>query len=126
MNDGESKRNKYVIKLIERKITDDKKDIAGNVALASASALAIGIGALGAAYFGTDIIKAFSSSESLTLSSYLSVRFQSAGVAVSAVAVIAGIYGVIKNAKGTIASVRSLEHDKNYLKELKEEDERVR
>ena len=51
MNDGESKRNEYVIKLIERKITDDKKDIAGNVALASASALAIGIGALGAAEF---------------------------------------------------------------------------
>ena len=126
MNDGESKRNEYVIKLIERKIMDDKKSIAENVALASASALAIGIGALGAAYFGTDIIKAFSSSESLTLSSYLSVRFQSAGVAVSTVAVIAGIYGVIKNAKGTIASVRSLEHDKNYLKELKEEDERVR
>ena len=126
MSDGESKRNKYVIKLIERKVTEDKKDIAGNVALAGASAMAIGIGALGVAYFGADIIKAFSSSEALTLSSYLSVKFQGAGVAVSTVAAIGGIYGFITKSKDTVAAIRRLEHDKNYLNELKEEDERIR
>ena len=126
MSDGESKGNKYVIKLIERKVTEDKKDIAGNVALAGASVLAIGMGALGVAYYGADIVKAFSSNEALTLGSYLSVKFQGAVVAVSTVAVIGGIYGIITKSKGTVAAIRRLEHDKNYLNELKEEDERVR
>ena len=119
-NDNDkSYRNTYLIERIERSIEEDKKNVAKETALLGASALVVGIGALGIALLGDDVINAFTSRDALTLGSYMLVNFQGAGVAISATSVIGGIIAAVNNAKDAISSLKKLRDDKNILKEEK-------
>ena len=111
-----SYRKTYLVKKIER----NKKDITKNTAFLGASALAVGVGALGVALLGDDVINAFTSSNALTLGSYMAIRFQGAGFVLSAEAVLGGIYAAIKNSKNVISSVKNLKQNKTALEELEE------
>ena len=75
-NNDKSYRNTYVIERIERNIERDKKSVAKDTALLGASALAVGVGALGIALLGDDVINAFTSGDALTLGSYMLVRYK--------------------------------------------------
>ena len=110
-----SQKEEYVVKLIERKIREDKGKIVNDAVIVGASAFAIGIGILGAAYFGGDVIREYTSDEVLTLGSLLRVKFQGTGVGVSALVVVGGIYGAIKEGKNLVASIRKLNEDKKVL-----------
>ena len=112
-------RNTYLIERIERNIEKDKKSVAKDTALLGASALAVGIGALGIALLGDDVINAFTSGDALTLGSYMLVRFQGAGVLISAASVISGIVAAVDNTKNAISSFKKLKDDKNRLEEEK-------
>lgn len=119
-NDNDkSYRNTYLIERIERNIEKDKKSVAKDTALLGASALAVGIGALGIALLGDDVINALTSGDALTLGSYMLVRFQGAGVAISAISVIGGIVAAVNNTKNAISSFKELKDDKNRLEEEK-------
>lgn len=119
-NDNDkSYRNTYLIERIERNIEKDKKSVAKDTALLGASALAVGIGALGIAFLGDDVINAFTSGDALTVGSYMLVRFQGAGVAISATSVIGGIVAAVNNTKNAISSFKKLKDDKNRLEEEK-------
>ena len=119
-NDNDkSYRNTYLIERIERNIEKDKKSVAKDTALLGASALAVGIGALGIALLGDDVINAFTSGDALTLGSYMLVRFQGAGVVISAASVISGIVAAVDNTKNAISSFKKLKDDKNRLEEEK-------
>ena len=102
------------------KIERNKKDITKNTAFLGASALAVGVGALGVALLGDDVINAFTSGNALTLDSYMAIRFQSTGFVLSAEAVLGGIYAAIKNSKNVISSVKNLKQNKTALEELEE------
>ena len=119
-NDNDkSYRNTYLIEKIERNIEKDKESVAKDTALLGASALAVGIGALGIALLGDDVINAFTSGDALTLGSYMLVRFQGAGVLISAASVISGIVAAVDNTKNAISSFKKLKDDKNRLEEEK-------
>ena len=119
-NDNDkSYRNTYLIERIERNIEKDKKSVAKDTALLGASALAVGIGALGIALLGDDVINALTSGDALTLGSYMLVRFQGAGVTISAISVIGGIVAAVNNTKNAISSFKKLKDDKNRLEEEK-------
>lgn len=114
-----SYRNVFLIERLERNIEEDKKDLAKNTALLGASALAVGIGTLGLILIGNDIINAFNSEEALTLGSYLLVRFQDSGIAVSGSIVACGIITATSNAQNTMSSLRRLKYNKKRLEEEK-------
>lgn len=119
-NDNDkSYRNTYLIERIERNIETGKKNVAKDTALLGASALAVGIGALGIALLGDDVINAFTSGDALTLGTYMRVRFQCSGVVISASSVIGGIVAAVNNTKNAILSIKQLKDDKNRLEEEK-------
>lgn len=119
-NDNDkSYRNTYLIEKIERNIEKDKKSVAKDTALLGASALAVGIGALGIALLGDNVINAFTSGDALTLGSYMQVKFQGFGIAISATSVISGIVAAVNNTKNAISSFKKLKDDKNRLEEEK-------
>lgn len=126
-NDNDkSYRKTHMVERIERRIESDKKEVTTDIALLGASALAVGIGALGIVLLGDDVINAFKSGNALTLGSFMSVRFQEAGVGISISAVLGGIIGTVKKLKDTISSFKKLNHDKDWLKEVEEIDEKGR
>lgn len=126
-NDNDkSYRKSHMVERIERRIESDKKEATTDIALLGASALAVGIGALGIVLLGDDVINAFKSGNALTLGSFMSVRFQEAGVGISISAVLGGIIGTVKKLKDTISSFKKLNHDKDWLKEVEEIDEKGR
>lgn len=114
--DDKSYRTTYLVKEIER----NKKDIEKNTAFLGASALAVGIGTLGVVLLGDDVINAFTSGNALTIGSYITTKFQGAGFALSAEAVLGGIYAAIKNSKNVIFSVKNLKQNKATLEEFEE------
>lgn len=114
--DDKSYRTTYLVKEIER----NKKDIAKNTAFLGASALAVGIGTLGVVLLGDDVINAFTSGNALTIGSYITTKFQGAGFALSAEAVLGGIYAAIKNSKNVIFSIKNLKQNKATLEEFEE------
>ena len=99
-----SYRKTYLVKEIER----NKKEITKNTAFLGASALAVGIGALGVTLLGDDVVNAFTSGNALTLGSYIAIKYQGYGFLLSAEAVLGGIYAAIKNSKNVISSVKKL------------------
>lgn len=111
-----SYRTTYLVKEIER----NKKDIGKNTAFLGASALAVGIGILGVVLLGDDVINAFTSDNALTIGSYITIKFQGAGFALSAEAVLGGIYAAIKNSKNVIFSIKNLKQNKTTLEEFEE------
>lgn len=111
-----SYRTTYLVKEIER----NKKDIGKNTAFLGASALAVGIGILGVVLLGDDVINAFTSGNALTIGSYITIKFQGAGFALSAEAVLGGIYAAIKNFKNVIFSIKNLKQNKTTLEEFEE------
>lgn len=111
-----SYRKTYLVKEIER----NKKDITRNTAFLGTSALAVGIGTLGVALLGDDVINAFTSGNALTIGSYMAIKFQGAGFALSAETVLGGIYAAIKNSKNVIFSVKNLKQNKATLEKLEE------
>ncbi len=111
-----SYRTTYLVKEIER----NKKDIGKNTAFLGASALAVGIGILGVVLLGDDVINAFTSGNALTIGSYITIKFQGAGFALSAEAVLGGIYAAIKNSKNVIFSIKNLKQNKTTLEEFEE------
>ena len=117
-----SYRDTFLIEKIERNIEYDTYHVKTNTAYLAASALAVGIGALGIALLGDDVINAFTSGDALTLKSYMIVRYQGAGLTISVMAVVGGIVEVVKNSKNAISSLKKLMHDKNELKKVKEEE----
>lgn len=114
--DDKSYRTTYLVKEIER----NKKDIEKNTAFLGASALAVGIGTLGVVLLGDDVINAFTSGNALTIGSYITTKFQGAGFALSAEAVLGGIYAAIKNSKNVIFSIKNLKQNKATLEEFEE------
>ena len=114
--EDKSYRTTYLVKEIER----NKKDIEKNTAFLGASALAVGIGTLGVVLLGDDVINAFTSGNALTIGSYITTKFQGAGFALSAEAVLGGIYAAIKNSKNVIFSVKNLKQNKATLEEFEE------
>ncbi len=119
-NDNDkSYRKTYTIVKIERNIEQDQKNIAKDTALLGASALAVGIGSLGVVLLGGDLINAFTSGDALTLGSYLLVKFQGTGFALSAASVTGGIVAAINNTKNVLSSFRKLKNDKTRLEEEK-------
>lgn len=114
--DDKSYRTTYLVKEIER----NKKDIEKNTAFLGASALAVGIGTLGVVLLGDDVINAFTSGNALTIGSYITTKFQGAGFALSAEAVLGGIYAAIKNSKNVIFSIKNLKQNKTTLEEFEE------
>ena len=121
-----SYRNTYLIEKIERNIEEDKKNVAKDSALLGASALAVGIGALGIAFLGDDVINTFTSTDALTLGSCLLVRFQRVGIKISTISVLSGIIAAVNNSKNALSSFKGLKDDKSRLKELEEEKGRSR
>lgn len=111
-----SYRKTYLVKEIER----NKKEITKNTAFLGASALAVGIGALGVTLLGDDVVNAFTSGNALTLGSYIAIRYQGYGFLLSAEAVLGGIYAAIKNSKNVVSSVKNLKQNKINLEELEE------
>ena len=107
-------------------IETNKKSIAKDIALLGASALAVGIGALGIVFLGDDLINSFKSGDSLTLGSYILVKFQGAGVSISVTSVLGGIVGIVKNSKNVISSFKNLTSNKDALKNLQDEKGRTR
>ncbi len=126
MERNNSYRKVYLIKQIERNIETNKKSIAKDIALLGASALAVGIGALGIVFLGDDLINSFKSGDSLTLGSYILVKFQGAGVSISVTSVLGGIVGIVKNSKNVISSFKNLTSNKDALKNLQDEKGRTR
>ncbi len=112
-------RNTYLIEGIERNIERDKKSIAKDTALLGASALAVGIGALGIAFLGDDVINAFTSENALTFGSYVLIKFQGTGVVLSAISVVSGIIAAVNNTKNAILSFKKLKDDKERLEKEK-------
>lgn len=126
MEKNKSYRKAYLIKQIERNIEINKKSFVKDTALLGASALAVGIGALGIVLLGDDLINSFKSGDSLTLGSYMLVRFQGAGVSISITSVLGGIVGIVKNSKNVISSFKNLTSNKDALKNLQDEKGRTR
>lgn len=126
MERNNSYRKVYLIKQIERNIETNKKSIAKDIALLGASALAVGIGALGIVLLGDDLINSFKSGDSLTLGSYMLVRFQEVGISIPVTSVLGGIVGIVKNSKNVISSFKNLTSNKDALKNLQDEKGRTR
>lgn len=126
MEKNKSYRKAYLIKQIERNIEINKKSFVKDTASLGASALAVGIGALGIVLLGDDLINSFKSGDSLTLGSYMLVRFQGAGVSISITSVLGGIVGIVKNSKNVISSFKNLTSNKDALKNLQDEKGRTR
>lgn len=126
MEKNKSYRKAYLIKQIERNIEINKKSFVKDTALLGASALAVGIGALGIVLLGDDLINSFKSGDSLTLGSYMLVKFQGAGVSISITSVLGGIVGIVKNSKNVISSFKNLTSNKDALKNLQDEKGRTR
>ena len=125
MDNDKSYRKSFTIKAIENKINEDKKDVAIDLALLGASALAVGLGALGIVALGPDIIEAFKSNDALTLGSFMLVKFKEACIGTSAAVVLAGALGIVVKLKDSISSVNNLLHDKDLLKvEINKEKEK--
>lgn len=117
MDNDKSYRKSYRIKGIEKKIKEDKKDVATDLALLGASALAVGIGALGIFVLGPDLINSFKSGNALTFGSFMLVKFKEACIGTSLAAVIAGALGIDIKVKDTLLSIDILIKDKELLKE---------
>ena len=113
-------RNTYQVELIERDIKSDKKNITKSTALLGASALAVGIGALGITFLGKNLMNIFSSGEAITLGTYILVKFQESATTLSTLSVLGGITSAIYNTKNAITSLIKLKEDKNKLNELEE------
>ena len=113
-------RNTYQVELIERDIKSDKKNITKSTALLGASALAVGIGALGITFLGKNLMNMFSSGEAITLGTHILVEFQESAMILSTLSVLGGITSAIYNTKNAITSLIKLKEDKNKLNELEE------
>lgn len=117
MDNDKSYRKSYRIEGIEKRIKEDKKDIATDLALLGASAFAVGIGALGIIVLCPDLINSFKSGNTLTFGSFMLVKFKEACIGTSAAVVLAGAFGIAVKLKDTISSIKYLIHDKELLKE---------
>lgn len=113
-------RNTYQVELIERDIKSDKKNITKSTALLGASALAVGIGALGVTFLGKNLMNIFSSGEAITLGTHILVKFQESATILSTLSVLGGITSAIYNTKNAITALIKLKEDKNKLNELEE------
>ncbi len=112
-------RNIYKVNKVERlenNIKDERKSVIKDSAFLGASAIAVGIGALGVSLLGDDLINSFKTEELLTYSTYMKVRFQEAGVGISLASIIGGIVGAFFSIKHLIPDSAILKSDKKQLK----------
>lgn len=118
MNFDNTQPKRYLVKKIEK----DKKALTKNAASLIASALVVGLGVLGVAVFGDDLIQEFTSHNELTFGSYMHVRLQETLVALPLAGLIGGIFWTVVNAGHTIKSFKALKQDKKALKKQEEQD----
>ena len=112
MNIDKTYRRVFLTKKIER----DKQEITTDTALLGASALAIGIGTLGAKLLGKNTINQFK-----TDNSNITVTFKKTGYILSLATLVTGVVSAINNTKNALAYVKTLKRDENKLKEVKRE-----
>lgn len=108
----------FLIKQIEK----NKNEITKDTALLAASAIAVGVGVLGVAVFGKEMLDFFDSNNLLTFSNFMTVKFQGMGVGVSMSATLAGITGAISKYKHLVSTKKELNANKQTIKEIRESD----
>lgn len=119
MNFDNTQTKRYLVKKIER----EKKALTKNAASFAASALVVGLGVLGVAVFGEDLMQEFTSHSELTYGAYMHVRFQETLFALPLAGVVGGVVWSIVNARQTIKSFKTLKQDKRSLNQYEEEEE---
>ena len=97
---------------LTKKIEIDKQELTTDTALLGASALAIGIGTLGAKLLGKDAINDFKMHDS-----NVKVNFKKGAYVLSLATLVTGVVSAINNTKNSILSVKILKHDKKKLED---------
>ncbi len=107
-NDPNIHRKKLKIQKIEKSIEMSENHTFDMELISAACAFAIGLGVLGIGYFGSNIIKDFISENTLTLKSYMTIRFKDVMFFASIMATITGAIGACLAFPEVISSKKNL------------------